>query len=222
MNDKLKNQLSSDEAKELSKCEALISIGFRTFYEVGNALIKISDDRLYRQTHSTFEQYCQDRWGISARKAYRLCEAAGVGKIIDAANVSNLTQTALPKPESESTARVLAHLEPDEVVAVWSEAVKDGKQPTTEEVEKIVDAKIPPRKEKQDRKPVKKPSDPLLEEAARQIANRKKMEAWYDQGVMLASIPEFKHAVNLAAQKILNLTKPKAEPENVLPMEKSA
>ncbi len=44
----------------------------QTFYEVGNALLQIRDERLYRQTHSTFEEYCREKWSKN-HKSISLC-----------------------------------------------------------------------------------------------------------------------------------------------------
>jgi hypothetical protein len=50
----------------------------RAFFEAGKTLAELRDRRLYRSTHSTFEEYCKDRFGFERRYPYRLIEAAGV------------------------------------------------------------------------------------------------------------------------------------------------
>lgn len=42
----------------------------------GEALATIRDEKLYRMTHHTFEDYVGERWGFSRRTAYRMIEAA--------------------------------------------------------------------------------------------------------------------------------------------------
>lgn len=42
----------------------------------GEALATIRDEKLYRMTHTTFEEYVGERWGFSRRTAYRMIEAA--------------------------------------------------------------------------------------------------------------------------------------------------
>ena len=71
-------QLDATERDRLSELEPLIERGMTSFVEVGNALLEISDRRLYRETHSTFAEYCETKWRMSARRAYQLCEAAEV------------------------------------------------------------------------------------------------------------------------------------------------
>ena len=55
-------QLAATERDRLSELEPLIERGMTSFVEVGNALLEISDRRLYRETHSTFAEYCGAKW----------------------------------------------------------------------------------------------------------------------------------------------------------------
>ena len=55
----------------LTECEAVIERGLRTFVEVGEALLRIRDERLYRETHGTFEDYCRERWAMRREVADR-------------------------------------------------------------------------------------------------------------------------------------------------------
>ena len=68
--------LTVTESDRLAECEATIERGFRTFAEVGSALLEIRDSRLYRSEFGTFEDYCQTRWGMDRRNANRTIEAA--------------------------------------------------------------------------------------------------------------------------------------------------
>lgn len=69
------SELSYDEEQEREHLEKLVE---RAFYEAGKALRTLCDKKLYRSTHTTFEQYCRDRFGFERRQSYRLIEAAGV------------------------------------------------------------------------------------------------------------------------------------------------
>jgi hypothetical protein len=62
--------------RTLAECEAVIEAGLTTFVEVGEALLHIRDNRLYRQGHRTFEVYCRERWGFSKVRATQLITAA--------------------------------------------------------------------------------------------------------------------------------------------------
>src|SRR5690242_9885540 len=98
--------LTTSEQQQLISCEDIIERGLQTFYEVGAALTTIRDQHLYRVTHSTFEEYCRERWQMSRPRAYQL---------IDASDVHASLSTIVDKlPATESQARELARIEPSE------------------------------------------------------------------------------------------------------------
>lgn len=99
----------------LRENETIIERGLNTFVDVGNALAEIRDGKLYRHTHGTFEDYCRNRWGISRPRAYELIGAALV--------TENLSAIADKLPATESQARPLTRLAPEEQIAAWQEAV---------------------------------------------------------------------------------------------------
>lgn len=68
--------LTTTESQTLSDCERIINRGLIGFREVGNALLKIRDGKLYRQEHETFEAYCDSRWGMTRRRAYQIMESS--------------------------------------------------------------------------------------------------------------------------------------------------
>ena len=108
-------ELSVTERARLENHEETISTGLKYFASVGRALREIRDMRLYRVTHPTFEDYCQDRWDIERAHAYRLISAAGV--------IERLSPIGDIQPRSESQARPLTKLPPDEQASAWKEAV---------------------------------------------------------------------------------------------------
>jgi hypothetical protein len=96
------NITAATDAQRLATLEAIIQNGLRTFIEVGNALLEIRDERLYReQGFKTFEDYCQKRWGWGRNYANK--------QIIAAEVIQNLG-TNVPKPKNEAQARELARL----------------------------------------------------------------------------------------------------------------
>lgn len=118
---------------ELERLEGIIRRNLQSFYEVGRALMEIRDKGLYRDVlgFETFEAYCKQKWDMSRFYAYRLIDAVVV---ID--NVDNCQQ----KPATESQARPLARLEPEQQKEAWTKAVEtapDGKV-TAAHVYKIV------------------------------------------------------------------------------------
>lgn len=70
--------LDSTEQAQLIACEKIIEKGYTTFIEVGNALFEIRNNKLYREKHSTFEEYCKGKWQIKRQRAYELMEAASI------------------------------------------------------------------------------------------------------------------------------------------------
>jgi hypothetical protein len=108
--------LSPDETETLQYCEHVIAEGIQTFVDVGRALLVIRDQRLYRQSHATFEVYCRERWELSRTYAYQLVEASQV--------VDHVSAVSDVVPANEAQARPLASLPPERQVKVWQEAVE--------------------------------------------------------------------------------------------------
>jgi hypothetical protein len=108
--------LSTLEVQTLEHYERIIAQGIQTFVEVGRALMAISEQRLYRQSYGTFEDYLRQRWDMSRPRAYQL---------IDAAQVIDTVSTSVDiVPLNEAQARPLASLTPDQQVEVWREVVE--------------------------------------------------------------------------------------------------
>ena len=66
--------------------------------------------------YATFEDYCRERWGLTRRHVNRQIAAASV--------VSNLGPIGPKLPQTESQARPLSQLDPDQQRAAWAEAVE--------------------------------------------------------------------------------------------------
>jgi chromosome segregation ATPase len=121
--------LTAPEAEQLSELEAVIERGFQTFLEVGAALAAVRDARLYRAEYATFEDYCQERWGMTRRNANHLIGAAGVVETLG---------TTVPKPTNERQARALGKVPEAERPEVWQEArERSGGKPTAKLIEQI-------------------------------------------------------------------------------------
>lgn len=107
-------------AVDLETQESLIERGLQGFTDIGLALAKIRDGRLYRQEYATFEAYCQARWQLSRSRAYRLIDAATITDAMEAAlEMSPIGD--IPLPATESQARELVGLTPEEAVEVMRE-----------------------------------------------------------------------------------------------------
>lgn len=127
--------LTDDEDAALARCETTIEGGLQTFYAVGNALAEIRDERLYRASYRAFEDYCQERWGMTRQYANKLIAAAETVENLETI-VSSVP--GFPLPTTESQARPLTSLAPDKQIGAWTEAVgRSGGQPTATVVEQV-------------------------------------------------------------------------------------
>lgn len=115
-------ELTTVETQELERHERTIERGLTTFVDVGLALLAIRDGRLYRLEYGTFEEYCRNRWSMARNYANKMIAAAEV--------VANLGTTVPNLPATESQARPLTALEPEQQREAWTLAVEtapDGK-----------------------------------------------------------------------------------------------
>lgn len=110
--------LTDDEKKHLRKCEKTIHKGLGTFVEVGTALADIRNKRLYRLTHSTFEEYVQAVLLLSRPYAYSVMESAEVMR--DLSSIEDI-----PLPANEGQARELRRWKTaEERIEKWRSVVK--------------------------------------------------------------------------------------------------
>lgn len=123
--------LTPDEERERHRLELKVE---RAFYEAGCALRDLRDKRLYRSTHKTFEEYCQDRFGYTRRNANYTIAAAAVME-----NLGTIGSQIVPT--SERQVRPLVNLAPEEQRTCWQTAVDlaDGKVPTGKIVKGVVE-----------------------------------------------------------------------------------
>ena len=80
---------------------------------------------MYRSSHKTFEQYCQERFGYNRISAHYKITASEVFE-----NLLTFSEQILPTKETQ--VRPLAKLDPDEQRHIWKQAVEaaGGKVPT--------------------------------------------------------------------------------------------
>lgn len=67
--------LTTAEVEHLTQLESIVQRGLDIDGEVGSALADISDARLYRGTHETFEAYLRERWGVARPHALALTQS---------------------------------------------------------------------------------------------------------------------------------------------------
>jgi hypothetical protein len=110
----MNNALTVDEQRLLRFCEETIERDLHTFYAVGKALLTIRKQKLYRQTHSTFEHYCKDRWHFTAHYARNHIAAWETREIL---------QKSGTFPANERQSRPLRILPADQRAEAWKEAL---------------------------------------------------------------------------------------------------
>lgn len=115
-----KNSISEEltviEQKHFAELVLIVDNGMKTFYEVGMALMQIRDNRYYRKTHGTFEEFCKEKWGFDRTYAHRLIKSSEV--------VDNLLPTG-NIPTSERAVRPLTRIkDPEEQREVYQRAVE--------------------------------------------------------------------------------------------------
>jgi hypothetical protein len=119
--------LTHDESRDRLALERKVE---RAFYVAGVALAQLRDRRLYRSTHNSFEEYCQDRFGYTRRRGDYLI---GSSQVVDnlkqePQNNSEPNQNREPLvlilPTSERQCRPLINLEPSLQRQAWKKAVE--------------------------------------------------------------------------------------------------
>jgi phage N-6-adenine-methyltransferase len=120
------------ETTRLAALEETIERGLETFVEVGEALREIRDAGLYLERYLSFEDYCEQRWSMSRKRAYDLMAGSAVVEAMS-------PMGDIKNPQNERQARELAPLreQPEEMAAAWEEASADG-APTAAKVKEAV------------------------------------------------------------------------------------
>ena len=115
--------LTTDERDSLADQEKIIHRGLRTFVEVGNALMAIRDNRLYREEFRSFDNYLEARWKLSRSHVSRLISGAAVAsELLRIGNISD----AVPLPAPTALSQVVPYigLEPDAQRQAYAAAVQ--------------------------------------------------------------------------------------------------
>jgi len=142
----METALTKTESNRLAMIEVMIERGFKSFVESGKALAVVRDEKLYRASHKTFNEYCKSRWGLERTYAHRLIESAEVvNRVVDKMlSIGNKIEGDAPAPavqfpSTESQARELARAPEDEQVEVWGEVVQTTAKPTAKDVKAVVE-----------------------------------------------------------------------------------
>jgi hypothetical protein len=137
-------RLTRDERNMLESCERCINEAARSLWSAGQSMLRIRDLRLYRETHSNFDDYCRERFGFTSIHVNRLIKASHVLNNLKPIGFNSEPDLkpigftpALPAPESEWQVRPLTRLPETKQKEAWKKAVEaaGGAQPTAKQVE---------------------------------------------------------------------------------------
>jgi len=132
--------LTRTELSRMGQLEESIRHSMQSFADVGLAFMEIRDNRLYRDSHGTFEAYCVAKWGIKRNQANKTIAAAMV--------VTNLGTIVPTIPTGEGQCRPLVSLAPEQQQVAWVAAVeKAGDAPVTAKIVSAAVAELFPRHE---------------------------------------------------------------------------
>lgn len=104
--------LSPEEQDVLRDCETSLGRYKKAFLDAGRALRTIREDKLYRETHKTFEAYCDEKWGFTADRAGQLMRGTETVETLIDAGVTDL-------PTNEAQTRPLSKLDDEQRLEAW-------------------------------------------------------------------------------------------------------
>jgi hypothetical protein len=79
-----KAPLTIAETLEFERLDSVIKGGWKTFLEIGAALVEVKKKDLFRDKYKTFEAYCREGLGFSRAYAYSLLNSAQVNAQVSA------------------------------------------------------------------------------------------------------------------------------------------
>ncbi len=124
--------LSPEERARKAELETQVQVGAAAAVLAGRALTAIRDERLYEDEFATFEQYCNDRFGLSRQRAYQLIDYAATAAEFEARGLQ------LP---AERITRALGGVVPDDyqIVLDVTKQVTGKDKPTSSDVAAVAD-----------------------------------------------------------------------------------
>jgi hypothetical protein len=143
-----------ERSEQLKAEEEIIRRGAKAFVEMGNALARIRDRKLYLPEFASFEAYVEAKFDFTKQRASQLIIASDRHRILaDRVDPEKL-------PSTERGMRALMQVPEDQMVAVLEEAGKDG-DPSAEKISKAREKIVPPKSSKAPKAKVMKWSDAL-------------------------------------------------------------
>lgn len=106
----------------------------------GQHLSAIHESECWKAKYKNFDDYCETRWRFSGSRGRQLVSAYDVAKNLAAMTEENQLGTFLFEYFTESHARVLKDLSPDQQRTAWTAATASGEAPTAKTLSVVVDA----------------------------------------------------------------------------------
>lgn len=133
---------SNAQQEQLVTLEKVIASAQTQFEEVGRALHLIKTDGLYKGPYKSFEIYCDEKWGMADKHAYRLIKSYRAMKVLRDAEVApNLL------PKNEYQVRVLLDQSREEKWHEdWNKVLKAAKNDPAAITGSLVEATLEPDK----------------------------------------------------------------------------
>lgn len=128
----MKATLTADERTALARLEKAVEAGVNvtmTVHEAGKALAEIRQRQLYRDSAASWDEYVQERFRITKRRADQMVAFAGVHDVLQEMG------TQVPKL-SEKAARPLVGLSPDAMAEAVAEAASSPEGVTAGSIRK--------------------------------------------------------------------------------------
>lgn len=120
--------LSTGQRVRLRALEETIDAGMKTVIDVASALATIREERLYRESHATFEAYVAERFGIARRTAYGYIEGAKVIPNVPAGLELSLSHLRLLAPLPPNEQRELASAITEQTVADARRTIREWRR----------------------------------------------------------------------------------------------
>lgn len=137
-------QLALEQQLRREDCDNEIRQGFEgikaSLKQVGAALGRVRDERLYLLTHATFDEYVSQQWNLTRARAYQLIEYSNaLENLSDCEALSTVVDTI-----SERATRELSGLHPDDQKEVVLKASNGGTvTPTARMIRDAKESKTP-------------------------------------------------------------------------------
>ena len=139
-------------------------------WQAGEAFQRIKDRKSYLDTHQTFDKFCLETFGVTARR---------VDQLICACEVRQSLRRILPVEECEEMPEKPSHLEAlgkvdDETAAeIWEEVLEESKETDTPVTAAKINQKVKIRKSVEEKKtPKREPGEDEPEEMTAEQVNK--------------------------------------------------